>query len=318
MQRRRLAALAGSLALSPALPAFAQGRDAPWPNRPFRIVVGFAAGGVADIMARLMAPKLSEALGQPIVVDNKPGASSVLAAEFTAQAQPDGHTLMLSSEALATSAFIVPNLPYRPLEDFSFVTQCGYFDHVILVARDSPLRTLEDFVAAVRARPGHVNVGAVGPARVDKLRLQGDLPVEAVSFRTTPDLLTAISNGNLDAGIEVIAPTLPLVQSGALRPLATTGRERTTTFPEIPSAMERGVPYLHTSYNGIIGPRRLPQPIVARLNSEFHRILRQPDVLERFAPLGVTARFGTPAEFEQLIRTEIDIWKTIMPMLSPA
>lgn len=318
MQRRRLAALAGSLALSPALPAFAQGRDAPWPNRPIRIVVGFAAGGVADIMARLMAPKLSEALGQPVIVDNKPGASSVIAAEFTAQAQPDGHTLMLSSEALATAAFVVANLPYRPLEDFSFVTQCGYFDHVILVGRNSPLRSFEDFIAAVRARPGHVNVGAVGPTRVDKLRAQGNLSIEVVSFRTTPDLLAAISNGNLDAGIEVIAPTLPLVQSGALRALATTGRERSATMPDMPTAIERGVPYVHTSYNGIIGPRRLPQPIVERLNSEFHRILRQPDIAERFAPLGVTPRFGTPAEFEALIRAEIETWKAILPMLSPS
>ena len=318
MHRRKLAALAGSFIVAPAVHAWAQGRDAAWPNRPIRIVVGFAAGGVADIMARLMAPKLSEALGQPVVVDNKPGASSAIAAEFTAQAPPDGHTIMLSAESLATAAFIVPNLPYRPLEDFAFVTQCGYFDHVILVSRDSPLRTFEDFIAAARARPGHLNVGAVGPARVDKMRLQGRLDVEAVSFRTTPDLLAAISNGNLDVGIEVIAPTLPLVQSGVLRPLATTGRQRSATLAELPTATERGVPYVHTSFNGIIAPRRMPEPIVMRFNAEFHRILVQPDIIERFGPLGVTPRFGTPADFEQLMRDEIDTWKTIMPMLSPA
>ncbi len=318
MQRRGLAALAASLVAAPTMRARAQGRDAPWPNRPVRIVVGFGPGGVADIMARLMAPKLSEALGQPVVIDNKPGASSAIAAEFTAQAPPDGHTIMLTAESLATAAFTVRNLPYRPMEDFAFVTQCGYFDHVILVARNSPYRTLDDLVAAARVRPGHLNVGAVGTGRLDKMRVQGNVPLEAVSFRTTPDLLAAISNGNLDAGVEVIAPTLTLIESGALRPLATTGTERSTTLPALPTALELGVPYLHTSFNGIIGPRRMPQPIVARLNQEFHQILRQPDILERFVPLGVTARFGTPNEFEQLMRAEIETWKTILPMLSPA
>lgn len=317
MQRRSLAALGTALLMAPACRAAAQGRDGAWPNRPIRIIVGFAAGGVADTMARLMAPKLAEALGQPVVVDNRPGANAVIAAEATAQAAPDGHTLMLSAETLAVSPFLVPNLPYRPLTDFAFVTQCGYFDHVILVGRNSPFRTLDDLIAAARREPDHVAVGAIGTLRVDKLRVQGPLPVEPVSFRTTPDLMAAISNGTVHAGIDVIGPTLPLIESGVLRALATTGRQQSAILPQLRPAVQFGLGYVHTSWNGIIGPRHLPQPILERLNREFHRILQQPDIVQRFTTLGVTARYGTPQDFAEMMRAEVEVWKGIAPLQSP-
>lgn len=317
MKRRHLPGLAAGLLMAPALRAEAQGA---WPSRPLRIIVGFAAGGIADTMARLMAPKLSEALGQPVVVDNRPGASSVLGAQTTAQAAPDGHTVMLSAESLAISPFLVPNLPYRALSDFAFVTQCGYFDHAILVGRNSPYGTVAELVTAARARGPReaMTFGAIGTARVDKLRIQGPLPLESISFRTTPDLLTAIANGTVDAGVEVIGPTLPLLESGTLRALASTGRETSALLPNLPTALQAGLGYVHTSWNGIIGPRQLPRPIIDRLNSEFHHILRQADVLERFQTLGVTARFGTPEAFATMMRDEVEVWKTIMPMQSPA
>lgn len=317
MYRRRMASLAAGLMLAPAMRANAQPRDTAWPSRPIRIIVGFAAGGVADIMARLMAPKLSEALGQPVVVENRPGAGSIVAAAATAQAAPDGHTIMLSAETLAISPFVAPNLPYRPLADFAFITQCGYFDHVIVVGPNSPFQTIEDMVAADRARPGFLTVGGVGTPRVDKLRVQGPMSIEPVSFRTTPDLLAAVFNGTVDAGIDVIGPTLPLIQSGTVRPLVTTGRHRSSILPHLRSATEAGLGYVHTSFNGIIGPRHLPPVIVDRLNREFHAILRDPAVIERFVSLGVTAQFGTPAEFAEMMRAEVEVWKSVMPQQSP-
>jgi tripartite-type tricarboxylate transporter receptor subunit TctC len=318
MNRRQLGGLAAALALAPTVRAAAQGRDSAWPNRPIRIIVGFGAGGVADTMARLMAPKLAEALGQPVVVDNRPGANAVIAAEATAQAAPDGHTIMLSAETLAVSPFLVPNLPYRPLSDFAFVTQCGYFDHVVMVGRNSRFQTLDEVIAAARARPDHVTVGAIGTLRVDKLRVQGPLPVEPVAFRTTPDLLAAIANGTVDAGIDVIGPTLSLIQSGLLRALATTGRQQSSILPQVRPAVAFGLGYVHTSWNGIIGPRALPQPIIERLNREFHVILQQPDIVERFTGMGVTARYGSPQAFADLMRGEVEVWKGILPLLSPA
>lgn len=318
MNRRNLMRAAAASALAPATRAAAQGRDGAWPSRPIRLIVGFAAGGVADTMARVMAPKLSEALGQPVVVDNRPGANAVVAAQATAQAAPDGYTIMLSAETLAVSPFLVPNLPYRPLTDFAFVTQCGYFDHVFLVAPNSPFRTLQDLIAAARRQPDHVTVGAIGTLRVDKLRVQGPLPVEPVAFRTTPDLLVAISNGTLQAGIDVIGPALPLIQSGVVRALATTGRQQSAILPQVGTALQAGLGYVHTSWNGIIGPAQLPQPIIDRLNREFHALLRQPDVIERFTGLGVTPRSGTPQEFAEMMRAEVEVWKTIMPLQSPA
>jgi tripartite-type tricarboxylate transporter receptor subunit TctC len=209
----------------------------------------------------------------------------------------------------------VPSLPFRPVEDFAYITQCAFFYHVILVGPRSALRGVNDLVAAARARPDTIAVGSVGIARTVKFAVQAGAPIEPVSFRTTGDLLAAVSNGNLDVGIEVIAPSLALIDSGAVRPLATSGDRRASQLPNVPTAMEAGVPYVMRSYNGILAPARTPRPVIDRVQREMHRILAMPEVRERLAPLGVEIAPSLPAEFTALLRAETAIWATMADRL---
>jgi tripartite-type tricarboxylate transporter receptor subunit TctC len=309
--RRVLGALPAAALLSPAL---LRAQPA-WPGAPVRLVVAFAPGGVADIMARVFAPKLSEAWGQPVVVENKPGANSVIGADYVRNAAPDGLTIHLASDQMATMQFLVPNLPFRPIDDFTYVTRAGIFYHVVLVGPRSPWRTINDLVAAARARPDAVNIGSVGIGRTVKFGVQARVEINAVNFRTTGDLLAAISNGQLDAGIEVIAPTIPLVQAGAIRALATTGEARAAQMPDIPSCYEAGVRYLQRSWNGIVAPARLPRPIVDRVNADMNRVMAMRDVQERLAPLGVELAPTSPEDFVSFARTETAGWAEIADKL---
>ncbi|WP_426958491.1 Bug family tripartite tricarboxylate transporter substrate binding protein [Muricoccus radiodurans] len=314
MFRRRLLGAAPALALLSAPGLRAQPA---WPSQPVRLVVAFAPGGVADIMARVFAPKLSEALGQPVVVENKPGANSVVGADFVKNAPADGHTLYLASDQMANMPFVVPNLPFRPVDDFTYITQCAFFYHVILVGPRSPHRTINDLIAAIRARPEMINVGSVGIARTVKFAVQAEAPVNIVNYRVTGDLLAAVSNGGLDVGIEVIAPSLPLIESGAVRALATSGDRRATQLPAITTCQEAGVPYLMRSWNGIIGPARLPAPVVERVAREMRRIMAMADVRERLAPLGVEITPSSPDEFTAFARAETATWAGMADRLVP-
>lgn len=311
MKRILLAAL---LACA-ALPALAQGE---YPNRPIRWIVGFGAGGVGDLTARLVGQKLSESLGQPVVIENRPSAGGILATETVARAAPDGYTLLLVTATAATAPHLFQTLPYDPINDFAFVSQIASFPHIIVTSATSPYRTLQDLIDAARANPGQVNLGsvAVGTALHLSLALfqsMGNLPVEIVTYRTTGDLLNATATGDIGAAMEVAATTLGQISGGRLRALAVTSPQRIAIMPDVPTVAESGLPdYNVMTWNAMAAPRGTPRPIIDRLNAEVRRVLAMQDVRDRLIPLAVQPTPTTPEAMRQLLVDETALWGRVI------
>ncbi|WP_426958483.1 Bug family tripartite tricarboxylate transporter substrate binding protein [Muricoccus radiodurans] len=314
LSRRTLLAGAGSAL---AMPALAQ-RGGTFPNRPIRMVVGFAAGGVGDLTARIVAPKMSEILGQPIVIDNRPGAGGIVSAEQVTRAAPDGHTLLLITTTNTLASSLYRALPYNVMTDFTPVGRMTSFDHVFVTAANSPFRTLQDVFAAARAEPGKINLGSisVGNAQhlgAELLRSMSGLDMTVVPYRATPDLINATATGDVHLASEILAPLLSQVQGGRLRILAFCSAERFPSFPDVPTVRESGLPeYVVASWNGIAAPANTPAPIVERINDAMVRAVALPDVRQRLLELGVAPATTTPAEFGTYLREENTRWSAVI------
>ncbi|WP_170985077.1 tripartite tricarboxylate transporter substrate binding protein [Roseomonas sp. AR75] len=312
MMRRAL--LACLLAFA-ALPAAAQ----EWsPNRPIRWIVGFAPGGVGDTTARLVGAKLSDRLGQPVVIENRPSAGGIVASETVARAAPDGYTLLLVTATAATAPHLMRTMPYDPIKDFTFVTQVASFPHIIVVAANSPYRTLQDLIAGARANPGRINLGsvAVGTAlhlSLELLKSMGNIPAEIVTYRSTGDLLNATATGDVTAAMEVAATTIGQITGGRLRPLAVTSPQRATVLPNVPTVAESGLPdYRVITWNGMAGPANLPRPIVDRLAAEVRAVMAMPEVRDRLIPLAVEPAANGPEAMLQLITSDTEMWGRVI------
>ncbi|MCK8786296.1 tripartite tricarboxylate transporter substrate-binding protein [Roseomonas sp. NAR14] len=316
--RRALARAAAGLATAACLgatlsrPAAAQ---APWPNRPIRWIVGFAPGGVGDLTARLVATKLAAALGQPVVVENRPSAGAIVAAEAVAHAPPDGHTIHLTTQTDAIAPALYRRLPYDIMKDFEFVSAMTYFDIVLATAADSPYRTLGDVLAAARARPGAINLGSIAAGNAqnlaaEMLRSMTRTDMTVVTYRSTPDLLNATATGDVQIACEILAPALSQITGGRLRGLAVAATRRFPGLPDLPTTAEAGVPdFVVKSWNGISVPAGTPRPIVERLNAELAKVLRLADVRNRFLELGVLPADPAPPEaFRAFVAEEGRRW----------
>ena len=232
-------ALAG-LALS-APTAWAQA----FPSKALRIVVPFGPGGVGDLTARIVAAELSTSLGQPVSIDNRPGAGGVVAAETVARAEPDGHTLFLMSNGTAVTASLFKRLPYDTLKDLAPVSTLGTFDLVVLVPGDSPFKTLSELVSFAKANPNKLNIGSINIGSTQNLAAElfkssAGMDAQIVPFKGTPALIGALRGRQVDVGVEVLGPTLTQVKAGALRALAVTGAKRSIVLPDVPTAVEQG------------------------------------------------------------------------------
>jgi tripartite-type tricarboxylate transporter receptor subunit TctC len=309
---------AASLGAAAASPAAAQ-QAAAWPSKPIRWVVGFAPGGVGDLSTRLVATRLGAALGQPVVVDNRPSAGGIVAAEAVARAAPDGHALLLLTTTDSTAAAVYRRLPYDVMRDFEFVGQMAFFDHVLVTGASSPHRTLGEVIAAARERPGAINLAsiAVGNAQhlgAELFRSMTGTDMVVVPYRSTPDLLNATASGDVQLASEILAPVLPQAVGGRLRVLAVAAPQRFSGLPEVPTAEEAGVPgYVVRSWNGIAGPARTPRPIVERLNAELNRVLALPEIRDRLLELGVQpAEAGTPEAFRDYVARENERWARVV------
>ncbi|HEV7268261.1 MAG TPA: tripartite tricarboxylate transporter substrate binding protein [Falsiroseomonas sp.] len=310
--RRALLACLLSLA---ALPAMAQ----QWsPDRPIRFIVGFGAGGVGDTTARIVGAKLSEALGQPVVIENRPSAGGIVASETVARAAPDGHTLLLVTATAATAPHLFRQLPYHPVGDFAFVSRIATFPHAIVVAANSPHRNLQDLIAAARANPGRTNLGSVSVGTalhlsLALLRSMGDIPAEIVTYRTTGELLNATATGDVHAAMEVMATTLGQINGGRLRALAVTSPERAQLLPDVPTVAESGLPeYRVITWNSMAAPRGTPRPVIMRLNTEVNRIMRLPEIRDRLIPLGVEPSPTTPEAMRDMLVAETELWGRVI------
>jgi tripartite-type tricarboxylate transporter receptor subunit TctC len=281
-------------------------------------VVGYAPGGVADITARMVAQKLSNALGVQVVVDNRPGAGGIVAAETVARAEPDGYTLLHMNQGNAVSAAVFRSLPYDTVRDFAPVSAMGFFDVLVLANKGSPLSSVRDVIALAKANPDKLNIGtvAVGSGQhmaASLFKAMTGLNLTLVPFKSTPALFSALKGGDIQVAFEITAPARALVRGGELKVLAVSSGKRFSGMPEVPTVQESGVPgYQVSAWNGVAAPARTPASIVERLNREVNAALAQPDIREKFLEFGIDPRGGTPEDLRDLLAAEIAKWKEVV------
>jgi tripartite-type tricarboxylate transporter receptor subunit TctC len=272
---------------------------ADWPSKPIRVVVPFGAGGIADLTARAVGDALSQRLGQPVIIDNRPGAGGVTAGEFVAHAAPDGYTLLLLSNGTAVSAGLFNHLPFDAQKDFAPVSLIGEFDLGIVVPASSPFRTLQDFVKAAHDKPGKLNIATVAVGSTQNLaaelfKTKEGIAAQVVPFNGTPAVIAALGGGQVDAAIEILGPVKPHVTSGRLRVLSTMKQ------------------YDVSSWNGLAAPAKTPPAVIDKLNREVNAVLAMPAVKDKLAALDVQARGSTPQQLGALLAKETKRWSEVI------
>jgi len=316
MNRRLLSRLAFTLLAAATVWPVAQAQT--FPSKPIRIVVPFGAGGVADLTARTVAGRLAEQLGQSVVIENKPGAGGVVAADTVLKAEPDGHTLLLMSNGTAVSAGLFKSLPFDTLKDFAPISTLGYFDIAILAPADSRFKSLAELLAFARSNPGKLNIGSINIGSTQNLAAElfkstAAMDVQIVPFNGTPAVVTALRGGQIDAAVEILGPVMSQVQAKALRVLAVTGEKRSAALPDVPTARESGLSsFVAASWNGLAAPARTPKPVIERLNREVVAAINHPDVRRRLAELNVDAQASSPEQASALLASEVKRWGEVI------
>lgn len=291
-----------------------------FPSRPLRIVVPNAAGGAADITARTVGQKLGEALGQSVVIDNKPSAGGVVAGEQVARAEADGHTLLLVSSGTAVSAALFKSLPFDTLKDFAPVSKLAAFDLVLAVSETGRFKTLAELLAYARANPGKLNIGTPNIGTTQNLaaelfKASAGIDMQVVPFNGTPPVINAVRGGEVDAQIDILGPLMAQIGAKALRPLAVLGDKRAAQLPDVPTVREAGgslASFNVSSWNGLAVPARTPKSAIDRLNKELQAVLAQPDVKKRLLDLNLVAQGSTPEQLGELLDFEIKRWGDVI------
>jgi tripartite-type tricarboxylate transporter receptor subunit TctC len=296
----------------------ASAAPAQYPDKPVRIVVAFGAGGLADITFRIYAEKLTTLLGKPVVIENLPGAGGIAAATAVRRAKPDGHTLLVLSNGTAITKSLFKNLPFDPQKDFAPVSFAAYFDLVVLVKGDGKYRALGDLLSAARSQPGKLNFGTINPGSTQNLsaelfRSTAGIDVPIIPFKSSPDAMTALLAGELDAVFESYAATKALVDAGRARAVASTAATRTGYLPAVPTVEEAGVPgYEVSGWNALSAPTGTPAEVIALLNKQMNVIAAMPDVKKRLLDLGTDAYAGTQEEFRARFAADIAKWAAVI------
>ncbi|MFO1216800.1 MAG: tripartite tricarboxylate transporter substrate binding protein [Burkholderiaceae bacterium] len=311
---RRRTALAG-LGVGLAWRAHAQ---ASFPNRPLTLVVPFAPGGIADLTARAVAEPMARALGQSVVVDNRPSAGSIVASQFVAQSRPDGHTLLMVTNSHALSVSLFRRLPYDTLRDFAPVGLIGSFDLGLFVPANSRFASLGDALAFARAQPGRLTIATIAVGSTQHLaaelfKTQAGIDALVVPYKTSPAVVSALRSGDADLAFEIVGPMLGQVSGGALRALAVTGSERHASLPSVPTVQQAGVArYAVSSWNALAVPSGTPPAAIERLNRALREATAGADVRARLAQLGLRLRTGEPQELHDLLASEIARWREVI------
>lgn len=289
-----------------------------YPNKPIKIVVPFGAGGVADLTARTVAQKLGDNMGQSIVIENKPGAGGVVATDAVAKSTPDGYTLLLMSNATAVSAGLFKNLPYDAEKDLTPLSILGTFDIAIVVPQESKFANLGDLLSFAKANPGKLNIGSINVGSTQNLAAElfkstAGIDAQVVPFNGTPAVLTALRGGQIDVGVEILAPVLPQIKGQALRALAVTGDKRAAALPQVPTAKEAGVRSLYAaSWNALAAPSKTPRDIVQRLNQEIQNALNAPDVRKKLIDMNVEPQPSSLQQAADLLSSETKRWGEVI------
>ena len=282
-----------------------------YPTKPIRLLVPFGPGGVGDITARIAAQKMGEAMGQQIVIDNRPSAGGIVATELVAKSAPDGYTLLLLNNTNAVSAAMFRKLPYDIVKDFAMVSTLGAFSLVMVVSPDSPVKTLKDLIAQARANPGKLNIGTINIGSTQHLSAElfkslAHVDMVHVPFNATGTVITGLRANNVQVMVDFLPPLVGQIKGGGLRALAVTPAKRFAILPETPTVAEAGVPgYEVTGWNGVAAPAKTPRAIIMRLSQELHAAVNAPDVVKRFQELGVEPNLRTPEAMRDFVIAEV-------------
>jgi tripartite-type tricarboxylate transporter receptor subunit TctC len=303
------------LALVPlAMPAAAQD----YPARLVRIIVPFAAGGPADVYARRIGQELQEALGQPFIVDDRPGAGSLIGTEAVQKSPPDGYTLLMMSNTHTTNESLIPQKPYQLMRDFVAVAPVNSSDLVMVVPARLEATTLRDFIALAKAKPNGLNYASSGPGT--PYHMAGELfkamsatEIVHIPYKGSSQARNDILGGQVDMMFDAITTMAPHVRAGSVRALATTGAKRSAVLPDVPTVAEAGVPgYEATIWLGLMAPAGTPQPVVDKLNAEIAKIVQRPAVKAQWSEQGAEPMVMTPAAFDAFLRKDIEKWAEVV------
>jgi len=295
-------------ALALTVPQTAQAQA--YPSKPIRLVLPFPAGGPTDIVGRILGQKLSEALGQPVVQDNRPGAGGNLGADQVAKSPPDGYTLLLSSPSISISPSLYKKMPYDPQKDLAPISLIAGIPNVMLVHPSVPAKTLKEFVALAKARPGKLNFGSGGAGTTNHLASEllktlTKTDIVHVPYKGSNQAMLALLGGEVDMVVIAVPPALPQIEAGRVRPLAVLNENRVATLPKVPTSKEAGIDnFVVPVWYGILVAGNTPRDIVNRLNTELGKIVAMPDVKERLAAAGVEPYHSTPERFASFIKSE--------------
>ena len=304
-------------AAQPADPLTSSGQA--YPARPVRLVLGFPPGGASDTMARVVGTRLSENLGQPVVIDNRPGAGGNIAAEIVARSAPDGYTLLLGNNAiLAVNVSLYSKIAFDPVKDFAPVVLVASQPNILAVHPSVPANSVKELVALAKSKPGRLNyaspgVGTTGHLAAELFKRMAGVDMVIVPFKGGGPAVVAVLTGECQFIFATSLSVQPHIKSGKVKALAVTTAKRSVSFPELPTVAEAGVPGFDAiAWHGVVAPARTPQKVIARLNGDFNKVLQMPDMRERLTTLGAEIIGGAPKELTEYMRVEIPRWAKVI------
>jgi tripartite-type tricarboxylate transporter receptor subunit TctC len=302
------------LATLVATPCLAQD----YPTHPVRIIVPFGAGGPADVFARVLAQHLTESQKQSFVVENRPGAGAIIGTDAVAKSAPDGYTLLLMSNTHTTNESLIPNKPFQLMRDFVPVAPINYSDLLMVAHPGTGVKNLKEFIALAKSKPGALNYASSGPGTPyhmagELFKAMSGTDIVHVPHKSSGDMRSSVIGGHVQMMFDAITVMAEGVRSGQLIALGTTGKQRSTVMPEVPTVAEAGVPgYEATIWLGLMAPKGTPQEVVEKLNREIAKIMERADIKENWAKQGAVPMLMRPAEFEQYLRADIEKWAHVV------
>jgi tripartite-type tricarboxylate transporter receptor subunit TctC len=298
----------GLLALT--APAIAQD----YPVKPIRLIVGFAAGGGNDIIARVFGQKLSESLGQPVIVENKPGGGAIVATDYVAKSAPDGYTLLMSASGISINPAVYAKLPYDAINDFVAVSELAAFPLIMIVAQDSPIKSVAELVAFAKTNPDKANYGSSSASFqlvTELFKLKTGAPMQVIPYKSANESVLAVVSGQVTTTIADAGPVLQQVKGGTARALAVATAKRIEDLPDVPTLKEAGADVEAVLWSGIFVPKATPPAIVKKLEGEFMRIAKMPDVIAKLKPIGIETIGNSSEEFAKILADDIARWSAV-------
>ena len=317
-QRGSIALRMGLIGIVAAGCAAAGANAQQYPSKPVRIVVPFAAGGPADIYARYLGQRLSESLNQQFVVDDRPGAGSIIGTEIVQKSPADGYTLLMMSNTHTVNESLVPKKPFALMKDFVAIAPVNYSDLVLVVHPTVPARTVKELIALAKARPNGLNYASSGTGTPyhmagELFKAMARVQIVHVPHKGSSEARTSVMSGQVEMMLDAITTMTPLVRAGRVRALGTSGSKRSTVLPDVPTIAEAGVPgYESTIWIGIMAPAGTPKPVIDKLNAEINKVVKRPDVKKAWNEQGAEPMIMTPAQFEKYLDQDIVKWARIV------